>query len=262
MAYDLPKFESRITVPVGGWAMLVTDSGGTETFTIPAGYYYLTTLLAAIAAGLTGYGALAGTYSAVADDDATASTGRVTLAATGAGNISVTWGSNTLRDLLGYTGNLSGAATHLATDAPQPLFLSDVPIANPMVPDGSRGRLIANRTGTASPDGNVKVLRYGGRRVNAWEWRQMSGRKIWTQFETYDNESLESFWDYALAGGTPFRYHWDRSDNASYTPWVYMGPDAFPGDPNLEGFVGGPGAEGAALQWNTGRIELAEWLGT
>ena len=41
MAYGLPKYEGRITVPTGGYTMSVTDSGGTASVTVlAAGDYY------------------------------------------------------------------------------------------------------------------------------------------------------------------------------------------------------------------------------
>jgi hypothetical protein len=253
MAYDLPMLQSRITVPAGGWPVTVQDSGGTEVYTVAQTQTYLSDFLAALAAGLTGFGSLDGTYSAARDNN-----GRITLSATGGGNISFTWGSAALRDLLGFAGNLSGAASHISPGAAKAIYLPDRPIANPMVPDGHTGKLISNRTFVVAPSGNSEVLDYGGRRVNAWEWRGLSGRKTWSTLETYANESFESFWEYALLR-EPFRYHWDRDDAASYTSWRLAGPDDMPATPDIEGFVGGPGAEGAALHWNIGRLDFVRY---
>lgn len=258
MAYDLPKLEARITVPAGGWPVSVTDSGGTAVITVPQGKSYLTDFLAAFIAQLNADGTLASTYTGAIDDDGgSTATGRVTIGASGAA--SFTWGSTTFRDLLGFAGNLSSGTSHVSPAAAKALYLPDRPIANPMVPDGHAGRPVYARAASVAPGGSSRVLNYGSRRVNAWEWRGISARRTWAQFETYANESLESFWDYALAPGTPFRYHWDRTDDAHYTTWRLMAPDAFPAVPDIEGFVGGPGAEGAALHWNTGLLELVEF---
>lgn len=261
MAYDLPKLLSRIKVPPGGWTMSVTDSGGTELFTIPAGLYYLPDLLEEITDGLTGLGALALTYSSTRDDTAQHATGRITLAATG--TFSVTWGSAALAALLGYSGNLSGSASYQAPKAARSVFLPDVPIANPKVPDGCPGLPIGNTSVVVATTGDSQVLDYGDRGVGGWEWLGLSGRKTWTQFETYTNESFQSFWRYALRPGTPFRYVWDRTaddtDPTNYTEWRLVSSPVFPVAPDLPGFVGGPGAEGAALKWNVGPLDLLSW---
>lgn len=260
MAYDLPKLEARITVPAGGWPVTVTDSGGAAVITMPESKSYLSDFLAAFVALLNANGTLAQTYTGTIDDDGgSTATGRVTIGATGAA--SFTWGSSAFRDHLGYSGNLSSGTSHVSTAAARALYLPDYPIANPDFPDGSQGRLIAARTATVAPGGRTRVLSYGGRRAGSWEWRGISGRRTWAQFETYANESLESFWGEFLIPGVPFRYHWDRTDDAHHTTWQLIGPDIFPATPDVEGFVGGPGDEGAALHWSTGRLEFAEFTG-
>src|SRR5688572_13471622 len=113
MAYS--KLESRITVPSGGWEVSVqefTPNAGPVAVTVAGqGNYYLsssTALLAQIATALDANGTLTGDYSCTVSS----TTGRVTLSATGVATFSLTWTDTDHRDALGFTGNLSGAASY------------------------------------------------------------------------------------------------------------------------------------------------------
>ena len=186
--YGLPKFEARVTVPVGGYAIAVTDSGGTSSVTVPAARYFLIELLAALVTALNADATLAGTYAAVVDDDGTNATGRVTLSATGGGNPSITWTSTVLRDLLGFTATLSGSATYHSFLPVKPLHLPDVPRCNPLVPEGMVGLPISNVSQTRASSGQIVTLSYGDDvGVDNLEFHFLAGRKTWTQYETYDN---------------------------------------------------------------------------
>lgn len=260
MAYGLPKFEARITVPTGGYTLTVTDSGGTATVTIlTAGDYYLTSataLLSTIGTALTANATLAGTYTLTLDDDSASSTGRVTIAASGGGNPSITWTSTTLRNLLGFTGNLSGAASYTSTNATKALFLPNVPRAEPLVPDGHAGLRVSDATFTTSPSGVSKCLIYNTRYVNALAFRFLSGRKTYTQYETYANESFESFW--ANNVSVPWRYHYDRSVDGTYVTDRIAQPGMFPVRASIPTRWGGVGTDGATLHYDIGPIETVK----
>jgi len=263
MSYDLPKFEGRLTVPTGGYVMTVTDSGGTAAVTVlAAGDYYpnsSTAFLAAIAAALTANATLAGTYTCTSDDDASSSTGRVTITCSGGGNPTIVWTSTALRDALGFTAGLSGAATYTSTNACPYIFLPDVARAYPMAPDGSRGVPITDGTFTQAPSGQAKVLTYAERYVDALEFQLLSGRKARAQFETYTGESLESWWRLVLSRGLPFRYHYDRATDGAYVTYRCAQPSVFAIKPYVPGYVGGPSA-GATLRWNFGPVDLVEYV--
>ena len=259
--YGLPKFEARVTVPAGGYAIAVTDSGGTSSVTVPAARYFLVDLLAALVTALNADATLAGTYTAVLDDDSdTTATGRVTLSATGGGNISVTWTSTVLRDLLGFTASLSGAATYQGTKAAKPLHLPDVPRCNPLVPEGMVGIPISNVSQAKAPSGQIVTLSYGDDvGVDSWEMHFLSGRKTWTQYETYDNEALQTFWAAYVKTGAPIRFYPDRSVDGTYVTWIVSAPQMFPAQPEIAGYVGGPD-EGETLRWHIGPVPVSEYI--
>lgn len=262
MAYGLPKYEGRITVPTGGYAVSVTDSGGTASVTLAAGDYYpnsSTALLSTFAAELTANSTLAGTYTCTSDDDTDAATGRITLAASGGGNVSVTWSSTALRDLLGFTGNLSGATTYTSTGACKYIYLPNVPRAEAMAPDGSAGVAMTDSSVTVSPSGTSKILAYSTRYVNRLAFRFLTGRKTWTAAETYANESLESFYLATIAYGIPLRYHYDRATDGTYVNERIVQPQMFAAVPAVGGWVGGPGNLAAAL-WNFGPLDLVKYV--
>lgn len=259
---SLSKLEARITVPTGGYSISVTDSGGTSSVTVAAGLYYLTSttsLLTTLVTALNADSTLAGTYSCTVDDDIDAATGRVTLAATGGGNISVTWTSTVLRDLLGFTAGLSGAATYTSTKAAKPLFLPGVPRANPLVPDGHAGLLVTDASTTIAPSGESCVLVYANRRVDSLEFRFLLGRKTWTVYETYVNESFESFWANNVALGAPLRYHYDRATDGTYVAIRAATCAVFPATTAVANWCGNI-AVGAATLWNIGPLPLIGYV--
>lgn len=265
MAYGLPKYEARITVPTGGYSVSVTDSGGTATVTLAAGDYYpnsSTALLSTFATALTSNSTLAGTYTCTSDDDTEAATGRVTLSASGGGNVSVTWSSTTLRDLLGFTGNLSGATTYTSTGACKYIYLPNVPRAEPMAPDGSAGVAMTDSSVTVSPSGTSKILAYNTRYVNRLAFRMLTGRKTWTAAETYANESLESFYLATIAYGIPLRYHYDRATDGTYVTERVVQPGAFAVSPAVGSWVGSTASASAlaAALWNFGPVDLVKYV--
>lgn len=264
MPYGLPKMEARVTVPAGGWTLTVTDSGGTSPVTIAAGDYYLGELLTAIAAALNADATLAGTtYAAVLDDDATDATGRLTLSVTVVGNFSVTWTSTALRDELGYSGDLSGAASYQTTAAAKPLFLPDVPRTRMLVPDGHPGRLIVASSTVVSPTtGDSRFFSYGSYRMDNWEHAQLSGRKTYATYEAYANESFESFWTTYIANGAPIRYFPDRGDDGTSVPWRVVEASAFPAKEEIENVIGGLDSDGADLRHHIGPMAVIAYVET
>ena len=73
------RLEATITVPVGGWAVSVTTSApaGPATATIPAGDYFMSTLLDAFDTALTA--AVGGTWSLSQSTLEGLSTGQVNI---------------------------------------------------------------------------------------------------------------------------------------------------------------------------------------
>ncbi len=234
----LPKFEGLITVPTGGWAFNleeVTPNGGPTAVTIPAGGYYLTTgygagtsLLATIKAQMEAAIAGAVTYTVTLDDDNDTSTGKVTIAGSGVTTFNITWTSLTLRNLLGFTGNLSGAATYTGTEHAEFLWLPNVGRRSPLrAPDGSAGAYMTDGTVTVSPSGKSKRLAYATRRVDRYDFENLRGYKTWITHEQVANESLEKFWSDVIYPGIAVRYVKSRAVDATHTDVVFLANDGF-----------------------------------
>lgn len=259
----LSKLEGQITVPTGGYTMSVTDSGGSASVTVAAaGTYYLsstTSLLSAIGTALTANATLAGTYTLTLDSATSTSTGKVTLAGSGGGNFSVTWDSTALRDILGFTASLSGAASYTSPSASPYVWLPNVRRANQMAPDGNVGVPQTDATFTMAPTGTSKVLKYATRYMDNLEFKFLSGTKTWTQFESVTNESLQTFWSTVIANGYPIRYHTDRSADSTFVTYRSTVPHQFNVQPAFPGFVGS-GSDGTALSWHWGPSQVIKYV--
>lgn len=124
------RLEAQITVPVAGWDGTINDSGagGDVAWSVPAGTYFLPELLSELQTQLN---AAAPTDTlTVSVGNGELGTGKVTIAS-GGGTFAITWIDLDLRDLLGYTGNLSGASTYLATNHARSLWIADCPYLAP-----------------------------------------------------------------------------------------------------------------------------------
>jgi hypothetical protein len=267
MAYGLSKIEGRVTVPTGGYSMTVTDSGGTKSvIVLAAGSYYPnspagTSILATIGTALTADSTLAGTYTLTSDDTTTTATGKTTLTVTGGGaNVQVTWDSTVLRDLLGFSASLTGAATYQSPKSCQYMFLPNVKRANPMVPEGQIGSPMTDGTFTLAPSGKTKTLTFATRYRDRLEFRFLSGTKTWTCYEVVANESLQSFWLKTIGLGLPLRYYPDRTDDTTYADWRVTQLQDFMVQPEFAGFVGGAGTDGATLSWKYGPVDVVRFV--
>lgn len=256
----LSKLEGRITVTdTSSFTISVTDAGGTASISIPVGDYYLTastSLLSTLAAAMTANATLTGVYAASLDDDNTTSTGKVTLSA----NITfaVTWTSSVIRDALGFTVSLSGTNTYTSTDASPYVWLPDQRRSGPFAPDGSIGVPMSDATVTMTPAGITKVIKYGTRHRDSLQYRYLSGRKVWSDFEVVGNESLQTFWDTVISNGYPVRHFPDRSAG-SFVTWRIMKPQDFVVAADIEGFVGTTGQDGSATRWRYGPVDVAHF---
>jgi hypothetical protein len=256
----LPKLETMITVPTGGWSISVTeDPAATSSVTVAAGDYFLTStaaLLTALKTALDANATLAGTYTVTLDDTADSATGKVTISATGVTTFAITWSSTALRDALGFTGNTSAALTTTGASQSPNVFLPPVKcMPNMGGPDGSRGTPISDTTVTKSPSGTSKSIHYGFTYEHTIGFAMAIGSKVRTEYEVVTNESFQTFWVTGGMGqGVPFRYYVDRSDDATYRSWVAIG-NAFPVMPALATWT-----SSAKAPFNIGPIPLIEYV--
>jgi hypothetical protein len=146
------RLEALITNSVN-WTGSVNDGGGADTFTVTAGSRYPTDFLAALETALE---AATGSGWTVTWSDGEAGTGIVTIAIN-SGSASVTWTSTDMRDLLGYTGNLSSAASHVGARGMQGAYFPGCPLASESEdfdPD-TQGNLVTDATHYRGPTGAV-----------------------------------------------------------------------------------------------------------
>lgn len=260
----LPKFELRITVPTGGWALQLTDAdGGPVALTFPAGDYYMNSVaplgtlsfLAQLALTLTNGAGV--TYTAVADDNADGSIGKITITVS-SGTFTITWTNTALRDQLGFTGSSTASSGTSAVSPNQcrglwlPNQQREPEDPDPVLGEASQdfGRPETDYIVTRSPSGAVNASVYSTRWSARIVFPMLWGQRYRLSLEQVVNESLERFYgDCMLAGGAPFRYHNDRGNDAlSWTERFDAAmAKAFEAPPNVKGWVG------PRSQW---RVEL------
>lgn len=259
---DYEKFEGRLSTPVAaGYTMSVDEGGGAVVVTVLAANsnYYLTSatggMLAAIMTALNA-SALAGTYT-LTIDDSDAGTGRVTISATGVASFAITWPDTTLRDALGFTGSVSGAATYISPSGSPYIWLPDRRRVDPPTPQGYVGFPVPNTIVTVAPSGHSKAISMGYRYASRYQVRYMRGNKVWRRFEQVTNESLENFHELIIGRGVPVRYHLDRSNDTRYVTWRMMPTWAV--RPEIPAYVG-RGCVGADSLWAYGEVEVIEYI--
>lgn len=222
----LCKLEGEIIISTATVLATMNDGGGADTITIPAGRYFLNTvgsggatrtLLAEIAFQMeTAMGA--GSSSVTVDDNSDTSVGKVTISRSSA--FSVTWSSTSLRDALGFTGNLGSASSHLSTNHAKYLFLPNCGRSGVLGPDASDGAIEADYTLSIGTDGTAYALSYSKRYRDSLEFRTLKGSKTWTAMDVTTNEAYQQFYEDVISLGLRVRYHADRSSDATFRTWV------------------------------------------
>lgn len=126
----------------------------------------------------------------------------ITLASAGP----LTWGSaTTLRDLLGFTGDKSSAATH-TSDTVSPLvwfpLRQEEPMSSILGVVGADAHLVDV---AMSRDGTQTVTRFGANRTNDFLWRWVPQDQFWTTAEAPGE--YYSFHDEVLVRGRRFQFY-------------------------------------------------------
>lgn len=232
------------------WVISVTNINGTDAaISVAAADYYLTTastgLLATLKTALDGSATLADTYTVSLADTSDTDTGKVTISSDGAIAFSVSWTSTDIRDRLGFTGNLSSLTTHTSTEQAEYLWLPPVGRDDSfLAPDGQSGLpetdLVVNR----STDGSMVASQFETLYADSLGFRLVRGSAMFEAYEVTANESLENFYYDVLGKGLPFRYHKDRSDDATFVTW--RAPNAVTFRPEAVE----PGWDSANALWN------------
>lgn len=224
------KLEGLIIVPTGGWEIEFDDSGGyggPYTATIPAGEYYLTTpgdgtrsLLDEVEFQLNAEGD--GTYTVtVADSESVSGTGQVTITAT-VDPTTVTWTNTDIRDLLGFTGNITITSnTETGPNHARSLWLAYPAASQSLYGGDDKGWHESDRRVVESPTGALYGFAANKKRVNSLAWEGVRRRKARIAGESVINESFERFWLDQIIAEAP----WSRAD-ASVCWYPDAGDDA------------------------------------
>lgn len=187
------RIEALMTIPAGVSASVTNSGGGATTVTITAGTYYITTLAAHFQAQLIALRPPSTGTWAVTLSTGVSGTGKITIDCTDGVSWSITWTSTTLRDILGFTANITTVTT-AQTGASQARGLwlpacplnsdSDVKIA----PRGSDHRNTVGPTGEVY--GLVGNLFYRHKNLR---YAYVPVHRAWTSKETTTNASWETF---------------------------------------------------------------------
>ncbi len=229
----LPKLEGRVVVPTGGWAVSVTDNISTRTETVPAGNYYLSDILTEFASQLASGGL---TYTVTLS----ATTGATTITPS-AGNTAITWTSTDLRNVLGFTGNLSAASAHTSTGHATHLWLPNCgrtgTTPDPTSASHEFGKPESDTTYVEAPSGVSNRLYWNTRYKETLVFPMVRGSKLWKTLEATTNESYQKFWEEVVRKGLPFRYFTDATNSS--LKWPLVATDAaFQIEPVWPAFVG------------------------
>jgi len=232
------RIEARIYQP-SNWTATVTGSAsGTATITASSARYP-SDLLAAVAAA---FSTTTGDTVTVTGSLGESGTGLVTIASSA--NIAVTWVSTSLRDILGFTGNLSSGTPHLSTRPLRGVWLPNAEGAFPYGP-GDEGHTETDLTTTESPSGDIKGLVYNSRVVlPSARWSHVPRRYARAYAESQLGESFETWWKWTQQGTldyflpvSPVRLYWsaDAGDYKTYRIASRRGTEMPRTDPNWAG---------------------------
>jgi hypothetical protein len=193
------------------------------------------TAVAAVTASSTRYSSDLATAFGTALSTATTDTVTVSISLTtglctisSTANIAITWTSTDLRDLLGFTANLSAATSHVGTRNVRGLWLSQAEGAF-SYGNGDEGHIEADATATISPRGDIKGVGWTTRTVlplALFSHVPKASAKIF--HETTVGASIEQWVSYTQWGAlsyfdvlSPFRLIWDVGTPGTYKTYRF-----------------------------------------
>lgn len=233
MSAKCGRLEARITVASNLSAEF--DDGTPGNLVVVAGDYYLTDLISEIESQIQAISA--GWSISIDYGEGSSATGRITLDCSN-DPFSVTWYDTDLRDLLGFTGNISAVSDpQTAAGAAQGLWLPGV-VKSTRHGDNDGGTITSDLRSTVSPTGQVYALAGNSFRVlDGVRWDGVLASRVRTNRESVANESLESFFVTTQLGSTlfptlaPVTFYRDADDANTAIEGRFLFPGDF--DPNL-----------------------------
>lgn len=203
------RLECATVVPSGGWTLTVND-GANYAATLAAATVYsgptavVTALVAALNTAAAGAGSARTWTGSIASGEQ--GTGYVTLTISAGANVTGTWTTTTLRDYLGWTGNLSGAITYTSPSGCLGMWLSDSPIVQPFNL-GDTGNVEAALTQTMSRLGVTKTILAASRtRHPGIVWTHVSLARARQSQEANGVRSWERFVRDCMIGSSGLSY--------------------------------------------------------
>lgn len=188
------RVEARFTVPASTTISVTTNAGGPTTVTLTAGSYFMSAFVAQLQADLIAQRSVSGGTWTVTLSTGASGTGQVTITATN-GTWSISWTSTTLRDVLGFTANITGVTgAQTGTKQAKGVWIPDCPLfldgIAQIAPKASDFRATVGPTGVQySLVGNVL------RRHRNLVWQAVPLAKIREGSAALANASLEQFLD-------------------------------------------------------------------
>jgi hypothetical protein len=232
------RLEGRITVPTGGWTATV----GGSTATIAAGRYYPSTLLTAVGAA---FATASGTTCTASASIAELGTGLVSISFAVAK--AIVWVSTDLRDILGFTGNLSSASLHVGTRHLRGAWIPGCAYQAPNVVSADwQGTREADVRSVSNASGYGWTHMGPEKIVNRLSWANVPRARTWMENESTVGASFEQFardvlWGEATWGsaGGPVRFYPDAGDIV-YATYAVTNISAIRPTPLFEDWAGGP----------------------
>lgn len=210
------RIEAFFTVPSSITASVDAGSGA-QTVTWAAGSYTPTSFATYTASALTAQAPPAAGSWSVSLSTGTTGTGLLTIARS-TGSYSITWTSTALRDLMGFTADITSQTSVTATNQHAGLWFPDCPL----VLDGhpSRAHKQTDNRGSESPSGLVITL--GG--TKKYQHKNLSYShvpiaRVWEDEATTAGASLEQWLDDTQFGdghtwfsrGSAFQAYWSNN---------------------------------------------------
>jgi hypothetical protein len=201
MTFD-GRIEAQMTVPSSVSINATNSGGGPTAVSITAGTYYISDLVTHVQTRLNSVRTPANWT--VTLSTGVSGTGRVTINWTGAGTYSIAWTANgtTLRDVLGFTGDLTGVTQGVAsvsTKQARGLWIPDCPLN--LATDTPRSPIATDAMPVVSPRGDVQVLVGNSMyKHTALRYSNVLEAKVWEAAAAIANASWETFWKDAYLG--------------------------------------------------------------
>lgn len=218
----LTQWLGRFAIGTNNDTIDLDDNGGsTPTVSLTAGFYYLTGYTGEATEQLcehitTQIQAEGGDF---ADVECTydASTGKVSLVAGAGDDIDVTWTDTDLRDLLGFTGDLTELddTAQEATNEAQYTWRPNRALAGAPVDVSRLVQPVSATVVHCSRDGTLTTVRGNTRYAGTLDYVLVDGARVYIPSTGSVNKEFEAFFESVIAAGEVIRVYPDRTLSAS-----------------------------------------------